>query len=77
MTELTDPILVVDFEATCWEDQVTPDGQPQSVHNMEIIEISCALATRDGVLLDSRSFLERPTRHPKLSAFCQSLTGIT
>jgi len=77
MTHPTDRILTIDLEATCWEDQVAPDGQPQSVHNMEPIEIGCALATRDGVLLDSRSFLVRPTRYPKLSAFCQSLTGIT
>jgi len=77
MIKTTDRILTIDLEATCWEDQVAPDGQPQSVHNMEIIEIGCASATRDGVLLDSSSFLVRPTRYPKLSTFCQSLTGIT
>jgi inhibitor of KinA sporulation pathway (predicted exonuclease) len=77
MIKTTDRILTIDLEATCWEDQMAPDGQPQSVHNMEIIEIGCVLATRDGVLLDSRSFLVRPTRFPKLSTFCQSLTGIT
>lgn len=44
---------------------------------MEIIEFGCALATRQGDLIDSRSFLVRPTRYPELSEFCQSLTGIT
>ena len=43
-------ILVVDLEATCWEDQTTPAGDAQSVNNMEIIEVGCALATRKGSL---------------------------
>ncbi|MCE0760081.1 exonuclease domain-containing protein [Marinobacter sp. G11] len=72
-----DTILVVDLEATCWENQTTPAGDAQSVHIMEIIEIGCALATRQGELLDARSFLVRPTRHPILSDFCTELTGIT
>lgn len=71
------PLLVVDLEATCWHNRHAPSGEPQSIHNMEIIEFGCALATRDGDLLDSRSFLVRPTRYPKLSEFCTSLTGIT
>lgn len=77
MIKTTEHILIIDLEATCWENQIDPDGQPQSVQTMEIIEIGCALATREGVLLDSRSFLARPTRYPKLSTFCQSLTSIT
>lgn len=72
-----DTILVVDLEATCWEDQTTPAGDAQSVNNMEIIEVGCALATRKGNLLDARSFLVRPTRNPLLSDFCTELTGIT
>ncbi|BCB73492.1 exonuclease [Vreelandella aquamarina] len=44
---------------------------------MEIIEFGCALATRDGTLLDSKSFLVRPVRHPHLSGFCTKLTGIS
>ncbi len=55
-------LLVVDLEATCWERRTTPSGEPQAVHNMEIIEFGCALATRDGKLLDSRSFLVREQR---------------
>lgn len=71
------PILIVDLEATCWESSRLPDGERQSVQNMEIIEFGCALATRAGEVLDSRSLLVRPTRNPELSAFCRSLTGIT
>lgn len=70
-------LLVIDLEATCWRDQRTPDGKPQSVENMEIIELGCALATREGQVLDSRSFLVRPTRYPILSEFCTELTSIT
>src|SRR5690554_4143139 len=72
-----DTILVVDLEATCWEDQTTPAGDAQSIHNMEIIEVGGALATRKGNLVDARSFLVRPTRNPVLSDFCTELTGIT
>ncbi|BES73889.1 exonuclease domain-containing protein (plasmid) [Marinobacter nanhaiticus D15-8W] len=43
---------------------------------MEIIEFGCALATRDGALLESKSFLVRPVRNPHLSDFCKKLTGI-
>lgn len=77
MSNPTDLLLVVDLEATCWESQIGPDGGPQNVKHMEIIEFGCALATRDGLLLDSCSFLVHPIRHPRLSGFCQSLTGIT
>jgi inhibitor of KinA sporulation pathway (predicted exonuclease) len=70
------PVLVVDLEATCWERRLAPSGERQSTHNMEIIEFGCALATRDGELLDSQSFLVRPTLNPVLSEFCKSLTSI-
>lgn len=69
-------ILVVDLEATCW-DSATPEGQRQSIHHMEIIEIGCALANRSGAVLDEHSFMVRPQRHPVLSAFCTELTHIT
>ena len=70
------PILVVDLEATCWE-STTPEGDPQSIHNMEIIEIGCALTNRQGAVLDKRAFIVRPERWPVLSAFCTELTHIT
>ncbi|ROT99903.1 exonuclease [Marinobacter sp. R17] len=71
------PLLIIDLEATCWENRTAPSGNPQSVWNMDIIELGCALATRDGNLLDSRSFLVKPSDSPELSGFCQALTGIT
>ena len=54
------PLLIVDLEATCWENRMAPAGETQSIHNSEIIEFGCALATRAGELLDSQSFLVRP-----------------
>lgn len=70
-------LLIVDLEATCWGNQQAPDGAPQSIHNMEIIELGCVLASRRGEVLDARSFLVRPTRNPLLSDFCTELTSIT
>lgn len=70
-------MLIADLEATCWGSRHTPDGAAQSIHNMEIIEIGCALANRQGEILDTQSFLVRPTRNPVLSDFCTELTGIT
>ena len=71
------PLLIVDLEATCWENRGTRKGDPQSIRNMEIIEFGCALATRAGELLDSMSFLVRPAKNPQLSEFCTTLTSIT
>lgn len=70
------PLLVVDLEATCWE-SATPEGEPQSIRNMEIIEIGCVLTNRQGAVRDTRSFIVRPERQPVLSAFCTELTHIT
>jgi len=44
---------------------------------MEIIEFGGALTTRHGKLLDSKSFLVRPTWSPQLSQFCTVLTVIS
>ena len=69
--------LIVDLEATCWEDGIMPNGERQSVDNMEIIEIGCAVARESGEILDSRSIFVRPTENPILTPFCTSLTAIT
>ncbi len=76
MSNKHSPILVVDLEATCWE-SLTPKGEPQSIYNMEIIEIGSALTNRLGTVLDARSFMVRPERQPLLSTFCTELTHIT
>lgn len=70
-------LLILDLEATCWRSRHTPDGTAQSIHNMEVIELGCALANRQGELLDTHSFLVKPTRNSVLSEFCTELTGIT
>jgi len=76
MPDKHSPLLIVDLEATCWQ-SATPEGEPQSIHNMEIIEIGCALTNRQGAVRDKRSFIARPERQPVLSAFCTELTHIT
>ena len=70
------PLLIVDLEATCWENRKAPAGETQSIQNMEIIEFGCALATQAGELLDSQSFLVRPVQNPQLCEFCSSLASI-
>ena len=69
--------LIIDLEATCWEDGIMPNGERQSVDTMEIIEIGCAVAKEDGELLHSLSIPVRPTENPILTPFCSSLTSIT
>ena len=64
-------LLVVDLEATCWDDR------PQSVDMMEVIEFGLAVATIDGSLETNHGFYVKPALSPVLSSFCQSLTGIT
>lgn len=71
------PLLIVDLEATCWENRMAPSGEPQNIHNMEIIEFGCALANRKGELLDSRSFLVKPAKNHQISEFCIALTSIS
>lgn len=64
-------ILVVDLEATCWEDEV-PQNQIS-----EIIEIGiCALDVKTGEIKDKKSYLIKPEKS-KLSPFCTKLTTIT
>jgi inhibitor of KinA sporulation pathway (predicted exonuclease) len=62
--------IIVDLEATCWEDGTTPGRQ-------EIIEIG-AVRTRapDFQPEDTFERFVRPTREPVLSDFCIGLTGI-
>jgi inhibitor of KinA sporulation pathway (predicted exonuclease) len=66
-------LLVVDLEATCDDQGGVPRGE------MEIIEIGAVLTdTRQGfAVLDEFDALVRPVRHPRLTAFCSRLTGIT
>ncbi|HOX42446.1 MAG TPA: 3'-5' exonuclease [Myxococcota bacterium] len=66
-------LLVVDLEATCDERGALPREE------MEILEIGAVLvAPAPGfATLGEFGALVRPARHPRLSAFCSRLTGIT
>ena len=61
--------IVVDLEATCWEDQTT-------VQRQEIIEIGAVAL--DGALGLGREFSSfvRPVKEPLFTPFCLELTGI-
>ncbi|WP_118974178.1 3'-5' exonuclease [Taibaiella koreensis] len=68
---LTDKILVIDLEATCWEGEA-PRGQIS-----EVIEIgTCLLDTRTGDISDNEALLIKPGRST-VSQFCTQLTTIT
>ncbi|MFM2386964.1 MAG: hypothetical protein RL660_1721 [Bacteroidota bacterium] len=69
---MTNKILVVDLEATCWEE----DGPYQKLHS-EIIEIGiCILDTSTGSIAGQRGILVKPV-HSSISTFCTNLTSIT
>ncbi|GHO84252.1 3'-5' exonuclease [Dictyobacter formicarum] len=66
-----DKVLIVDVEATCWENGI-PEGQEN-----EIIEIGlCLLDVASWQSQDKRSIIVRP-EHSTISPFCTQLTGIT
>ena len=68
----TDKIIVIDLEATCWENNTIPEGS-----KMDIIEIGiCNLYIQTGEIKDKRSIYVIP-QQSELSAFCTELTGIT
>ena len=68
---MTNKIIIIDLEATCWE------GIPPKGEVSEIIEIGiCLLDTLTGEITDNRGILVKPT-HSKISPFCTQLTTIT
>lgn len=68
----TNPVLVVDLEATCYEDKQFPPGSYQ-----EIIEIGvCLLDTETGERSKKRSLMVKP-QASVVSPFCTQLTTIT
>lgn len=68
----TNKILVIDLEATCWENEVPPKGQQS-----EIIEIGiCELDADTGAITKNKGILIQP-KYSKISAFCTQLTTIT
>ncbi|XZF14535.1 exonuclease domain-containing protein [Chitinophagaceae bacterium MMS25-I14] len=68
---MTQKILVIDLEATCWE------GNPPKGQTSEIIEIGiCELDTINGAITKNRGILIKP-EHSEVSPFCTQLTTIT
>ena len=65
-------VVVVDIEATCWENHNAPPGEIS-----EIIEIGvCTLEIKSGQADEKRSIFVKPTMS-KVSPFCTQLTTIT
>ncbi|MBW8808955.1 MAG: exonuclease domain-containing protein [Lysobacter sp.] len=63
--------LLIDFEATCADDQSLPRTQ------MEIIEIGAVMVeTQTLSVIDEFQSFVRPVRHPRLTGFCTRLTSI-
>lgn len=68
----SDRVIVIDIEATCWENNIPPKGQ-----QMDIIEIGiCNLIIESGEIIDKQSIYILPERS-EISSFCTNLTGIT
>ena len=71
MAKKLDQIVVVDLEATCWEN-ATPEGMES-----DIIEIGvCLLDVQTGEITDNRGIMVIPERST-ISPFCTQLTTIT
>lgn len=67
-----DHLLVLDFEATCW------NRNERKTKKAEIIEFPCVLYDiRRGTILAEFQQYVMPTENPVLSSFCQNLTGIS
>lgn len=73
------PLLIIDFEATCWGDGLdTPPRIEDHRYVGEIIEFGCVLMGGDGMAIE-RTWQQyvRPVFNQALSPFCTELTGIT
>ncbi|MEQ1507459.1 MAG: 3'-5' exonuclease, partial [Myxococcota bacterium] len=70
--------IVVDLEATCWVPEEDPALAADQRNETEVIEIG-AVRVDPATWSVGASFrtLVEPRRHPRLSAFCTRLTGIT
>jgi len=67
----TNKILIIDLEATCWDDR-PPRGQES-----EIIEIGvCIMDAKTGKISRNEGVLVKP-QYSKVSPFCTELTFIT
>lgn len=72
------PLLIIDFEATCWgPDEFPPAPKAGRQYANEIIEFGCALLDDHGkAIAKSWQQYVMPVNHCRLTAFCTELTGI-
>lgn len=66
--------IVVDFEATCWEERVNTDVQ--EIIEFPAVIIDLAAPQGQPPVAEFQRYV-RPTDRPELSEFCTELTGIT
>lgn len=76
MAKKFDKLIVIDLEATCWDD--TPAGiKEQGDQISEIIELGCcAYYPETANISEPKSFYVRPTTS-RISEYCTNLTGYT
>jgi len=71
MVRLLDKIIVVDVEATCWEDK------EKTRKESEIIEVGvCFLDVKTGEITHNRGIIVKP-ENSEVSEFCTELTTLT
>lgn len=70
MYQPTDIALIIDFEATCNDDNSFP------IEVMEVIEVGAVIATLAGETIAQFQTFVRPQLNPVLTIFCNQLTGI-
>lgn len=70
MRQVAAPFLIIDVEATCFENTF-------SLEQMEIIEVGAAWVNGSGKILAELQFFVKPVAMPQLSPFCKRLTGIS
>jgi len=71
MVRCLDKIIVIDVEATCWDDR------ERTRRNSEIIEVGvCLLDVKTGEITDNRGIIVRP-ESSAVSEFCTELTTLT
>ena len=77
MAKKFDKIIVVDLEATCWDDTTDAGALEKGDQISEIIELGCvAYYPVSGNISEPKSFYARPTTS-KISQYCINLTSYT
>lgn len=72
MRYIADKIIVIDLEATCWGNDVPPEGSRTDILAVGI----CTLQVETGEITDKTLWYVIPERS-EISDFCTELTGIT